>query len=195
MAKPLNIIFLGISGSGKGTQIDMILPLLEKRQRNFLIAMGSIMRRLASSDTDVGTHLSEVLSHGGLAPKPLALALWLNTIAWDLHTDEGMIFDGSPRSVWEAEALDVILQFLCRQDSTRVVHIITSLEEITQRLLKRGREDDHQQAIEGRVAFFHNDVVPVVEYYRKNGMLVEINGEQAISDVHKEIVEKLKLDE
>ncbi len=61
MQKPLNIIFLGISGSGKGTQVDLLKQKLETRQRVFTVGMGDLMRSLAEKNTDTGTRIKEVL--------------------------------------------------------------------------------------------------------------------------------------
>jgi adenylate kinase len=193
MAKPLNFIILGISGSGKGTQIELLAKKLEATQKLYISTTGDLLRELLKQDSAVATRLKVILDKGELAPPSLAVALWLQKAAYTLQEDTGIIFDGSPRSVWETKAVDDFLTLLGRTADTRVLYIKVSPEEITKRLLGRGRYDDREDAIKGRIAFFHKDVVPVIEHYRAKGMLIEIDGELSPEEIHDDIVAKLGL--
>lgn len=192
MNKPLNIIFIGLSGSGKGTQVDLIKQKLAPTQKTHIISTGTLMRALKERDTEMGHRVKEVLEHGGLMPSIVAVAVWLYEVC-NVQEDEGMIFEGSPRKILEAEMMDEILTFMRRQDSTKIIFLNVKLDEVVHRLLERGREDDVKEAIEGRIAFFKEHVVPLIEYYRSQGRLIEINGEQEVEKVHDDIVQALGL--
>lgn len=193
MSKPLNVIFLGLSGSGKGTQVEMLKQRLLDRQKTYVSSTGALLRELKDADTAAGHRLKKILEDGGLVPSIVAVSAWLHAISWNVKDDEGIFFEGSPRKVWEAEIMDEFLHFLERDQHTQVIYIFLSPEEAIERLKKRGREDDTEEAIRARIAFFHKDVAPVVEHYRARGNLVEINGDQSMEDVHKDIVAALGL--
>jgi adenylate kinase len=195
MNRPLNIIFLGISGSGKGTQVDLLVDVLlsQHGQNTKVISTGDLFRDLQEQDTDTAQRIKEVLKKGGLPFDDLATTLWMHKIAYTVKEREGIIFDGSPRRVEEAKNIDQFFTFLGRLENTKVIYLDVSPEEVTQRLLKRGRADDNETAIAGRIAYFYESVLPTVEYYRTQNRLIKINGEQSIEDVHKDIVVALEL--
>lgn len=190
MAKPLNIIFIGLSGSGKGTQVELIKQKLTPTQKTHIISTGMLLRALKERDTEMGHRVRAVLEQGGLMPSIVAVAVWLYEVC-NVQEDEGMIFEGSPRKILEAEMMDEILTFMGRKDSTKIIFLNVNLGEVVHRLLERGREDDVKEAIEGRIAFFKEYVVPLIEYYRSQGRLIEINGEQVAEKVHEDIVQAL----
>lgn len=193
MEKPINIIMLGLSGSGKGTQVELLLALLEPRYRMQVIATGDLFRKLKSLDTDVGNRIRDTLAKGGLPFDDLATTLWMHEIAVRVREDEGIIFDGAPRRVPEAENMDRFLAYLERKGRTFVLYLRVSSEEARKRLLLRGREDDTDSAIAARMAYFRDRVMPVIFYYRDQERLLEINGEQSIENVHKDIMQALRL--
>lgn len=193
MEKPINIIMLGLSGSGKGTQVELLLALLKPRYRMQVIATGDLFRKLKSLDTDVGKRVRDMLAKGGLVFDDLATTMWMHEIAVRVKEDEGIIFDGAPRRVPEAQNMDRFLAYLERKERTFVLYLRVSPEEAKKRLLLRGREDDTDSAIAARMAYFRDRVMPVIFYYRDEERLLEINGEQSIENVHKDIVEALRL--
>jgi adenylate kinase len=195
MKRPLNIIFLGLSGSGKGTQVELLLRVLHFQygQETKVISTGDLFRDLQEQDTDTAYRIKKILEKGGLPFDDLATMLWMHKIAYTVKKQEGIIFDGSPRRVNEAKNIDNFFTFLCRIDNTKVVYLEVTSEEVTQRLLKRGRADDNKIAIAGRIAYFQESVVPTIEYYNEQKRLIKINGEQTIEDVHKDIVMALEL--
>lgn len=194
MQKPLNIIFLGLSGSGKGTQVQLLADVLRRHNPVYVISTGDLFRRLQEFTTDVGKRMKRVLQEGGLPFDDLATTLWMHEIAFHVHEHEGIIFDGAPRRLDEAKNIDRFLDFLERKANTKVVYLSITPEEITKRLLNRGRADDNLIAIEGRIAYFEKSVVPVLDYYREQGRLLEIDGEQVQEKVHEDIVNALNLE-
>ncbi|MBI2098319.1 MAG: nucleoside monophosphate kinase [Candidatus Wildermuthbacteria bacterium] len=185
------LIVLGKSGSGKGTQVEK----LAEQYGLKIISSGSLLRARAEEKDFVGNRIAGILDKGGLIPTPIIFHLWLHelekvTVAGD--GGKGIIFEGSPRKLYEAYLLDETLWFYNLEKDMRVVHLDITDEEAARRLLERKREDDTEEAIRERLQWYKAEVVPAIEYYREKGRLVEINGEQSIEAVHQEIMEKLK---
>ncbi len=195
MNKPLNIIFLGLSGSGKGTQVQLLADMMRRFNPVHIVSTGDLFRRLQEFTTDVGRRVKRILQEGGLPFDDLATTLWMHEIAFRVHEHEGIIFDGAPRRLDEAKNIDRFLEFLERKAYTKVVYLSVTPEEITRRLLSRGRADDNLTAIEGRIGYFQRSVLPVIEYYREQNRLIEINGEQDVEKVHADIMKALGLEE
>jgi len=193
MNKPLNIIFLGLSGSGKGTQVQLLADVMRAHNPVHVVSTGDLFRRLQEFTTDVGKRVKRILQEGGLPFDDLATTLWMHEIAFRVHEHEGIIFDGAPRRLDEAKNIDRFLEFLERKEYTKVAYLSVTPEEITKRLLQRGRADDNITAIEGRIDYFQKSVLPVLDYYREQGRLIEISGEQPVEKVHADIVKALGL--
>lgn len=186
--KPYNFILIGRSGAGKGTQSE----LLKKHFGNLVsISTGDLMRRLAAKDVDAGERIRAVLAVGGLPFDDIATTLWMHEIAHTIKRNEGIICDGFPRRLVEAQNLDRFLSWLERKDSTRVLLLDVSKEEAIRRLKARGRNDDTNEAIKSRLDYFDERVTPTVKFYEERGTLISINGEQSIEEVFKEILGKI----
>ena len=193
VSKPFFLIILGRPGSGKGTQAD----LLEEKFGLEHISTGQLLRERAKDRDFVGTKLHEIMDTGKLVPTPLVFQLWMPAFE-ALHDNKeklnGILFDGSPRKLYEAHMLDEVLEFYEWKDNVKVLNIGISPKESMTRLLKRGRHDDDEDDIQRRLDWFEHEVVPVLTHYKKQGMRIDINGEQSIEDVHGEILRKLKME-
>lgn len=218
MAKSLNIILIGRSGSGKGTQAN----LLTERFGNFYyLSTGDLFRDLAKQETDAGKRIKEILAKGGLPYDDLATALWMHNLAYNLKEKQGLLADGFPRRLNEAKDLDNFLEFLGRKKDTFYILIGISREEAFERLSKRRicadcgklipwleefkklevcdkcggalgpRADDIPEAINGRLDFYDERVIEVVNYYEEQGKLLKINGEQSIEKVFEDIIKAI----
>lgn len=189
MTKPSNVILIGRSGSGKGTQAE----LLEERFSYFYrLATGDLFRDLAKRDTDTGKRIKKILDEGGLPMDDLATTMWMHNLAYNLKEGQGLLADGFPRRLSEAKSLDVFLEFLERINNSYFILIDISREEAFRRLKARGRADDTSEAITGRMNYYEEKVVGVVEYYKKHDRLTVINGEQSILGVHKDIMKVIQ---
>lgn len=188
-SRPLNFIFIGRSGSGKGTQAELLVKHFDNA---LYVSTGDLMRDLAKYDTDTGVRMNEILAAGGLPFDDIATTLWMHKIAYTLKRDQSLVCDGFPRRLNEAEDLYGYLTWLDRIDNTRALIINISREESIKRLLKRGRGDDDEKAINKRLDWYEERVIPAINFYRDRGIVVEINGEQSVENVFKEILEKIK---
>ena len=184
------LIVLGKSGSGKGTQV----AILAKRHNLKIISSGALLRQRAEQDDFVGRRIAEILAQGGLIPTPVIFHMWLHEleVARDDKHISGIIFEGSPRKLYEALMLEETLWFYNLDVNTQVLYLDISDEEAVKRLLARGRADDTETAIRSRLAWFDAEVMPAVNFYKEKGKLIGVNGEQSIQDVEKEVREKTK---
>ena len=186
--KPINLIFFGRSGSGKGTQAE----LLAKHFKSTLhISTGDLFRDLAKQDTDAGIRIKKVLDEGGLPFDQMATTLWMHEISYKLKKDQSLLCDGLPRRLSEAENLYDFLSWLERIDNTKALLIEISREEAMTRLLKRARYDDDKDAINKRLDWYEERVVPAIKFFEDKGFIVKINGEQTVENVFKEILSKI----
>ncbi len=187
---PAKIIFLvGRPGSGKGTQ----LRFLTEKTGFSVIRTGDMLREKAREDSLLGREVKKALDGGLLIPTPIVFSLWMPNIL-NFHEEgvKGIIFDGNPRKLYEAHLLEELFLMLSWGEPV-LVYVKISEEESYKRLEKRGRSDDTQEDIKERLRWFNEEVVPVVEYYKKKGKIIEIDGEKSIEDVNREIEEKLIL--
>lgn len=191
-SSPTAFIFIGRSGCGKGTQAKLLIDYLKQEDpgRNILyLYAGDAFRRLAEGATLTGRKVKEVTEAGGRAPDFLAIWTWSLKLIESWQGGEHLVFDGSPRSLNEAAALDTALKFY-GYDETWVIFLDVSNEWSIARLTARGRVDDELQDIKNRLAWFEKDVQPAVKFYETapGYRFLRINGEQTIEKVHADIV-------
>ena len=181
--KILSII--GRPGSGKGTQVD----LLSKKTGFGVIRTGELLREKAKDNDFVGKKIKQVFRHGGLIPTPIVFSLWMPKLEEFRESNvKGVIFDGNPRKLYEAYMLQEVFDMF-EWSNFLACYIHISEEESSLRLAKRKRGDD--SGAKERLSWFKTEVVPVIEYYRKRELLVEVNGEQSIKEVQEELNKKI----
>ena len=195
----LTLIFIGRSGCGKGTQIELLTEYLERKDINtpvFTLQIGRYFRDFVSRDTYAASIARDIIEHGKRGPDFLAMWMWSNVLVKNLTGKEHLILDGSPRSLNEAQNLDVALKFF-KRERPAVINIKVSPEWSEQHLLERaskeGRKDDSIESIKRRIAWYERDVLPAVEFYRRDRDydFIEVNGERPIELVHKDIISNL----
>ena len=191
-------IFIGRSGSGKGTQVKLLQEFLNTKlpgESVYTYTSGNHFRKYIERKDNYSAQLSrDMMSEGELQPNFLAVWLWANAFVDNLTGDKHLIMDGAPRALVEAESLDTAMKFYGREKPVVIV-INLSKEESRERLLSRKREDDTDESIEERISWYDTEVMPAVDYYHQNDdyEVLDINGEQSIEDVHAEIIEKLNM--
>lgn len=220
MKNKLIIILLGPPGSGKGTQAK----LLQKKFGLEHIASGNLLRARKRKKDFTGKKIAQYIDHGRIIPTPVIFRMWMEKMELFIGDPKlkGIIIDGSPRSLHEAEMLENALGWYEWAKNKKVIFIKISLKESIWRLSKRRmckkcnrnvpyvgefkklkkcdecggelitRADDTTAGIKERLRWFKTDVRPAINYYRKRGELREVNGEQSIEDVFKDILKALK---
>lgn len=189
------IIFVGPSGSGKGTQADLFKNWINRRdmeKRQILyVETGERFRKFIRSEGYSSEISKEIYNLDERQPDFLACWMWGNVLIEELHADTHLVFDGAARSLPEAEILTTALKFYKRERIT-VIYINVSRKWSEKHLLSRGRFDDvNIDKIDKRLDWFEKDTKPAVEYFKNNPYynFIEVNGEQTIEKVHKDILE------
>jgi adenylate kinase family enzyme len=186
-------IFYGRSGCGKGTQGDKLIAYLEARGRKVVrIETGSMLRTIAAGNSFTADLARKLLKRGGLMPVFMPIMAWATEFFKNLSGNEDVLLDGVARRLEEAKLLLAALRFY-QYERKVVVHMKVSEEFATKLLTSRGRSDDTPSGIAARMKWFEKDVVPVIEYFRKYkyAEFVEVNGEQTIEEVWRELKTKL----
>ena len=190
------IIFIGRSGAGKGVQSGLLQKFLNEKIPNAPIVYletGQYFRKYMQDGGYTWDRARDTIVKGERQPDFLAVWIWAGVFVEKVKGGEHLIFDGTPRSLWEAKMLHTALPFYERVRPT-VIHLQISREEAEKRLRGRARADDvDAEAIARRFAWYERDVVPAVDFYREDPAyhFLEINGEQTPEDVHREIVAHL----
>lgn len=179
----LNIVIFGGPGSGKGTQSVKIA----KKYGLFHISTGDVLRDHISRRTDIGKVAQSYISQGMLIPDKLMIKILEDLMkSRKNETKHGVIFDGFPRTMAQARELDALLDVLETKINV-VVGLEVPDEELTKRILLRGkesgREDDNEKAIKTRLAVYHKQTSPLIEYYSETGRYCAIKGEGTIEEI------------
>jgi adenylate kinase len=174
----VNFVVLGPQGSGKSTQAKLLAGYFKLPH----ISTGDIFRRLENEDSDLGRRIKSKLSEG-LLVADADVSLVLGTELSLSKYSHGVVLDGCPRNLAQAE------KFPLKFD--KVIYLKVSDAVGTDRLLKRQREDDTLEIIKERLLIYHQETEPVLDFYRQQGLFVEVNGEQSIDDIFEEIQQRL----
>jgi adenylate kinase len=187
---PLDVLILGLQGSGKGTQGKR----LADEYGLAYIGTGDMLRGAVAEDTELGRRVRPILESGGLVPDALMIELIAERIAHEDAAD-GFVLDGFPRTHRQAEALDEMLSDQDR-DLTVVFELQVPHEVAIGRLRLRaeeeGRSDDTPDAIDRRIALYERETAPLLEYYRARGKLIGIHGDRSMNEVFREIQDALE---
>lgn len=194
LRKKMTIVVCGRSGSGKGTQADFLVRYLGAKNVGRM-ETGKFLRRLIKKDNVTAEIGRECIGNGKLFPSWFALYGWLKRIIEYGDADKHLIFDGWPRTVWQAEFTDDLVRWHGRPDAIGV-YIDVPERVAVRRLLLRNRSDDKPGAIKNRMGFFRRDMVPVLKYYRRSGRLIRVDGtltpEEVFADIKKALERRLK---
>ena len=217
--KNINIIVMGPQGSGKGTQARMLAKKFDLQ----IFETGAVLRELAEKDTEIGRKINEIMNvKGNIVPWDFMKEQILGQKLDELSTDRGIIFDGTPRIIEEAEFWEKKLKEVGREINY-IFYIDISKEESVRRISVRKlckenahplivgkdlseeekkcpicgsevyrREDDTPKKVLNRLEWNEKNIKPVIKYYDDKKMITRINGEKSIENINKEIISYIK---
>lgn len=185
-----NIVIFGAPGSGKGTQSDLMIEHYGLGH----ISTGDVLRAEIKKGTELGKTAQSYIDKGNLIPDELMISILANVYDSFGRGHKGVIFDGFPRTIPQAEALKRMLDE--RGDKVAaMIELDVPEDELMTRLIKRGqdsgRADDNEETIKKRLVVYHSQTQPLIEWYKKEGLHHHINGfgtlERIFGDIQKVI--------
>lgn len=181
----INLLFLARPGAGKGTQAKLIA----KKFNLIHLSSGSLLRQEITAGTELGNKIKDTQITGELVSDHLIIELIKNKLV-DNPKAEGFIFDGFPRTLKQAEALDKILVEKKYPLNLVIVLDITA-KEMMKRLLSRakieGRQDDNEETIKARGKIYDQHTEPLIEYYKKQNKIINIDGDREVTKIYDDL--------
>lgn len=181
-----NLILFGPPGSGKGTQSDKLVA-----QYGLVhLSTGNLLRQEIADKTPLGLEAKSFMDKGQLVPDEVVIGMVDSY--FDHHKDaSGFLFDGFPRTVAQAEALDKLLK-LKRTEIAAVLALEVGEEELVKRLLNRGKtsgrsDDTNEEVIRKRFSVYSNETTPVADHYKKAKKFQSIKGEGTVDEIFQSI--------
>ncbi|MFK7905807.1 MAG: adenylate kinase [Chitinophagales bacterium] len=187
----LNIILFGPPGSGKGTQAALLVAKYNLEHTS----TGDLLRAEKSAKTPLGLEAKKYMDAGNLVPDEVVIGMIRNKLDARAGEVEGFIFDGFPRTVAQAEALDALLV-----ERDLKIDVLLSLkvseEELVKRLLERGAtsgraDDTNEGIIRNRVVEYETKTAPVADFYAEQGKLIILNGIGSIEDISEALCKEI----
>ena len=178
----LNLILFGPPGSGKGTQAAKLVDQYDLVH----ISTGELFRAEMEADTPLGRQANEYMSKGELVPDEVTIGILRNKLL-SHRESHGFIFDGFPRTVPQAEALDQLLSMMDQQIDALIMLDVPE-EEIIGRILLRGQnssrpDDNDEEIIRTRFKVYQSKTAPIFNYYNDKGKAFRVEGVGTIEDI------------
>jgi len=213
----MNIIFLGPPGAGKGTQAKVLVEKYVIPQ----ISTGDMLREHVAKGTELGLKAKEYMEKGQLVPDEIILGMVKERLSQD-DAQKGFILDGFPRTVAQAEALDKLLEEMGKKIEYVLALIVPDEELVTRLTGRRTckncgmmyhikfkppkvegkcdacggelyqRPDDNEETVRNRLKVYHEQTAPLIEYYRKKGVLFEVDGNKSIEEITQQLINILE---
>jgi adenylate kinase len=184
------LMILGAPGSGKGTQGKLLAEHLEVPE----VSTGELLRAAVKQGTALGKEAKKFMDRGDLVPDRVIVGL-IREILDSKEAARGVMMDGFPRTVAQAQAVDKLLAGK-KAKVDRVVLLDVAEEELIKRLLaraaKEGRSDDNLESIRTRLKVYHDQTAPLISYYEKQGVVRRVPGMGSVDDIQKRAQEAVK---
>ncbi len=177
-----NIILFGPPGSGKGTQSEKIVDQFGLVH----LSTGNLLRQEITDKTPLGMEARNFMDKGQLVPDEVVIGM-IDSCLEKHSAAKGFLFDGFPRTVAQAEALDKLLS-LKKTAISKVLALEVTEEELVKRLLKRGEtsgrsDDTNESIIRNRYAVYKKETEPVAQYYTQQDKMEVIKGEGSVDEI------------
>ena len=186
----MNLILFGPPAAGKGTQAKRLVE-----QRGFVqLSTGDMLRAARASGSDLGQRVARIMDEGGLVSDEIVIDLIAEQLSARAGAP-GFIFDGFPRTIGQAEALDQLLQSRSEQVDLVIRMRVDDerlLARVTKRFEEQGRADDNPATFSRRLERYYEDTAPLVPLYAERGVLVDVDGMGSIETVATSIDAALK---
>lgn len=187
----INLVLFGPPGAGKGTQSEKLI----KKYNLVHLSTGDLLRSQIAAGTELGLKAKLIMDQGLLVPDEVVIGMIEAKLTDNQHA-AGFIFDGFPRTVKQAEALDTLLT-QHGTGITAMVALVVDEEELIRRLLKRGetsgRPDDKDEATaRRRVSVYTTETMPVADYYEQQGKYAAITGIGSIDAIFDLVCQKIQ---
>lgn len=189
------LVFFGIVGSGKGTQVKLLTDFLKKKDGKECVyaGTGDGFRKLVESGNYAGELLKDKMNKGELIDDFFANSIIVNILSESISSEKNLILDGYPRTVEQSKVFESMMKFF-KREQIKIVYIEVGKEEAMKRNLLRGRHDDTAEGLSKRFDEYVNNVVPAMNYFKdkENYKIYTINGEQSVEAVHADIIKALE---
>ena len=176
------IVLLGPPGAGKGTQADMIC----RSKELFHFSTGDILRSEAEKKSVIGEEIASIINSGQLVSDDIIIKIVEKILNNQLKKNNGILFDGFPRNLDQAEAFDELLSNKGKKIDC-VLHLKIDKDEVVKRIEKRQKEedrrDDNIKVLESRIEVYLKETRPLINLYKKKNILKIIDGMQSIDEV------------
>ncbi|HEV8285389.1 MAG TPA: adenylate kinase [Chitinophagaceae bacterium] len=177
-----NLILFGPPGSGKGTQSEKLV----EKYGLIHLSTGNLLREEITNRTPLGLEAKNFLDKGQLVPDEVVIAM-IDTCLEHHQQVPGFLFDGFPRTIAQAQALDKLLSFK-KTEIGLVLALEVTEEELVKRLLNRGKtsgrsDDTNETVIHKRFTVYKNETAPIAEHYKKLKKFQAIKGEGSIEEI------------
>lgn len=187
----LNVVLFGAPGSGKGTQSAKLID----EYGLYHISTGEVLRDHIKRGTELGKTADKYISKGNLIPDDLMVDILENVLENEAEGKNGVVFDGFPRTIPQAEALKKMLE---KRGSglDAVIGLEVPEDELMDRMIQRGKEtgraDDNPETIASRLKVYHDQTLPLREYYTNEGLYMPINGSGVVDEIFNDIAAGLE---
>jgi adenylate kinase len=175
-----HLVIFGRQGAGKGTQSERIVDAYGVVH----VSTGDMLRAAIAARTELGLAAQKIMDAGGLVDDDTMIGIVAERLAEDDIMECGVLLDGFPRTPTQAEEL---VRILGSRPIHAAINLVVSVEEVTARMLERGRDDDTPEAIAKRLGLYESQTRPLLEWFEERGLLLVVDGLGAEDDVFQRV--------